>query len=742
MNRLASGLLCVVLLGAPPALAAQAAGTLTLDRIFSSEFAAERFGPARWLSGGAYTTVEAAPGGGSEIVRYDAATAERAVLVPAARLAVPGRAAPLEIDDYAWSADGRRLLVFTNTARVWRQNTRGDYWVLELASGALRKLGGDARPSTLMFAKFSPDGTRVGYVRENDVYVEEVEGGRITRLTRDGSRTTINGTFDWVYEEEFGLQDGFRWSPDGRRIAYWQMDASGVRDFHLINNTDSLYARVIPVQYPKAGETNSAVRVGVVSAQGGETRWMETPGDPRNIYLARMEWAGADELVVQHLNRLQNTLQVMLADATTGRARSVLAERDSAWVDVVDDLHWLAGGREFTWVSERSGWRHAYRVSRDGRTVRPITSGAFDVIRIDGMDEEGGWLYFTASPENPGQRYLFRARLDGRGRPERLTPAADSGTHAYQLAPGGRWAIHRRSAFGDPPRVDVVALPGHRVARTLVENRTLRGRVAALDRGAREFFRVEGADGVQLDGWVMKPARLDPARRHPVLFHVYGEPAAQTVLDDWGGRNYLWHLMLTQQGYVVVSVDNRGTPSPRGRAFRKSIYRRMGVTGTADQAAAARTVRRWPFVDSTRVAIWGWSGGGAMSLNAIFRYPELFGTAMSVAPVTDLRYYDTVYQERFMGLPQQNAEDYRLGSPITYADRLRGNLLLVHGTGDDNVHYQNTEALVNALVAANKPFTMMAYPNRSHGIYEGAGTSRHLFELLTRYLHEKVPAGR
>jgi len=743
---LAVAVLLAVLLApaAPPAARAQGSATLTLDRIFSGELSARYPGQARWIADGtAYTMLEPSPrvAGADELVRYEAAGGARSVLVPAERLVPPGGDRPLSVDDYYWSPDGRRLLVFTNTARVWRADTRGDYWVLDVAGGALRRLGGDAAPSTLMFAKFSPDGGRVAYVRENDLYVEDLSTGTVTRLTRDGSRTTINGTFDWLYEEEFGLRDGFRWSPDGRRIAFWQLDASGVRDFYLVNNTDSLYSRVIPVQYPKAGTTNSAVRVGVVDAAGGPARWLELPGDLRGVYVARMEWAaGSDEVVLQHLNRHQNTLQVMLGDARTGRVRTVLAERDSAWVDVVDDLHWLGGGQRFTWTSERDGWRRVYLVSRDGRTVLPVSPAGVDVMSVAGVDERGGWLYYVASPDDATQRFLFRARLDGRGAPQRLTPAGAGGTHEYDVAPGFRWALHAASAMGDPPRVDLLRLPGHRVERTLVSNDSLRARLAGLAGGRGEFFRVDVGGGVELDGWMLKPPGFDPSRRYPVLFHVYGEPWSVTVTDAWGGRDYLWHRMLAQRGYLVVSVDNRGTPAPRGREWRKVVYRRVGELSSADQAGAARAVRGWSFVDSTRVGIWGWSGGGSMTLNALFRYPELYRAGIAVAPVPDMRYYDTAYQERYMGLPQENPEAYRMGSPITFADRLRGDLLLVHGTGDDNVHYQGTEALINALVAAGKPFEMMAYPNRSHGIYEGAGTSRHLYELFTRWLAEHLPA--
>jgi dipeptidyl-peptidase-4 len=309
------------------------------------------------------------------------------------------------------------------------------------------------------------------------------------------------------------------------------------------------------------------------------------------------------------------------------------------------------------------------------------------------------------------------------------------------MAPGAHWAFHTYSAFGTPPVTELVRLPSHAVVRTLVDNAPLRARVAALRRRPVEFFRVDAGDSVQLDGWMMKPADFDSTRRYPVLFSVYGEPAEQTVLDAWGGVGYLWHLMLTQQGYIVASVDNRGAPAPRGRAWRKVVYGRIGVLSSAEQAAAAEAIARRPYVDATRLGVWGWSGGGSMTLNLLFRSPGLYRMGMSVAPVTNQRYYDTIYQERYMGLPQQNAEGYRQGSPITFAANLRGDLLLVHGTGDDNVHFQNSEALINALVAANRPFTMMAYPNRTHCICEGENTSRHLFELLTRYLHEHLPAG-
>jgi dipeptidyl-peptidase-4 len=716
---------------------------LTLERIFDSrEFAPARFGPARWMKDGkSYTTVEdsAAVKGGKDIVLYSAETGKREVLIPASRLVPPGEIAPLQIDNYEWSVDGKLLLIFTNTQRVWRQNTRGDYWVLNLVGGDLKKLGAGLDPQSLMFAKFSPQGDRVGYVSKNNIYVESLSSGQILPLTKDGSETLINGTFDWVYEEEFGLRDGFRWSPDGSAIAFWQLDSSAVKEFQMINNTDGLYPRVITFKYPKVGEANSSCRAGVVSSSGGEVKWFQVPGDPSNNYIARMEWTpNPREIIIQHLNRLQNTNEVMIGDAATGDVRTIFTDRDECWVEVCDSIQWLDKGRRFTWLSERDGWNHVYLVSREGE-VKLLTPGDFDVLSVEAVDEKGGWLYYTASPENPTQRYLWRTRLDGRGKPERVPPVAQPGTHSYDISPTAQWAFHTFSAFDVPPVTELVRLPKHSAVRTLVDNKELKAKVETLKKAPGEFFRVGIGDGVELDGSCLRPPDFDPQKRYPLLIYVYGEPAGQTVVDRWGGNGYLWHLMLTQQGCLVASIDNRGTPAPRGRAWRKSIYRQIGILASADQAAAVKALlQKWPYVDPGRVGVWGWSGGGSMTLNAMFRYPDLYKTGIAVAFVSDQRLYDTIYQERYMGLPKDNEEGFKNGSPITFAPQLKGNLLIIHGTGDDNVHYQSFEKLVNELVANRKRFTMMAYPNRSHGIYEGKNTTMHLYELMTRYLQENL----
>jgi dipeptidyl-peptidase-4 len=741
------------------------------QRLFASrEFEPSAFGPARWLEDGmSYTTVEASTTfpHAKDIVRYATMTGSREVLVSASQLVPPGAKAPLMIDDYSWSPDMKQLLVFTNSQPVWRDRTRGDYWVLKRETGGLRQLGGDGPAATLMFAKFSPDCSKVGYVRANNLYVEDVSSGAIHALTNDGSDSMVNGTSDWVYEEELGLRDGFRWSPDSRQIAYWQSDTRGVGVFTLSYNLGApgeivtgfpypgtgRYPSRLDIPYPIAGTTNSAVRVGVVSAAGGETRWILVPGDPRENYIARMEWIpNSHELAIEHLNRLQNINDVLVADADTGAVKSVFRDQDEAWVDYMDGFVWLAGGREFAWLSERNGWRQAFRVSQDGKII-PITHGAFDVINLSGVDEKAGWLYLIASPENGTQRYLYRARLDGSGEAERVTPHDAPGTHSYDISPDGSWAFHTYSSVDSPPKSDLVALSTHRSVRMLADNSNLRVTAAPLLAStSNEFFRLDIGDGVTVDGWMLKPAGFDPAKKYPVLVYVYGEPAAQVVLDNWWtwqtdldewyARNFLFNRAVAAEGYVVVSFDTRGTPAPRGRAWRKVVYGAIQPVIVKDQTAAMLALlRSRPYLDASRVAVWGWSGGGSSTLNLMFRSPDVYKLGMAVAPVPDLRLYDTIYQERYMGLPLQNVEGYKSSSAINFAEGLRGHLLIVHGSGDDNVHYSGTELLLNRLIELGKPVDFMEYPSRTHAISQGKGTTYHLYSLLLRYLEENVPAG-
>ncbi|MAB72375.1 MAG: S9 family peptidase [Planctomycetaceae bacterium] len=732
---------------------------LSVERIYGSgEFSAEGFGPVRWLEDGGYTVLERDDDGQSEIARYDPVTGRRTVLVPAASLTPEGASRSIPIADYRWSEDGRKLLVFTNTRRVWRRNSRGDYWVLDLADDSFRRIGGDLEPTWFQFAKFSPSGDAVAFVHRNDLQVESLDGGSPVPLTHDGSATLINGTFDWVYEEEWSLRDGFRWSPDGRRIAFWQIDDDGVERFPLVDLTAGPYPDIKWIHYPKAGTTNPKCRIGVVdvmrdpdgTTEGdrigpeGDVRWLDLPGDLRDDYVARMEWTPDGHLLIQRVNRRQDTVTVLDVDPVDWSPRVVFEDRDDAWVEVCDDVVWLDDdGRRFTWTSERGGWRQVWIVDRDGSEPICLTPRSEDVTSVLKIDPVGDRLWFLAAPDDPTRRYLHVQSLSG-GEPRRVTPADQPGWHDYQISGDGRFAIHRWSSSTVPPQVELVRLPGHEVVDHFpaIRNESLAAKIDGLPPVERSFFEVELADGTTLDGWMMFPPDFDPAAgRWPLLMYVYGEPAATTVNDRWDGGN-LWHRLLAEQGYVVASVDNRGTPAPKGRAWRKSVYGEVGVLASQDQADAVRALlATHDWLDPERVGSWGWSGGGSMTLNALFRHPELYAAGIAVAFVSDQRYYDTIYQERFMNTPQANPEGYRAGSPIHHAAGLEDPVLLVYGTGDDNCHYQNLEALVDELVRHGKPFDQLSYPNRSHGIHEGAGTTRHLRNSMLRWWHRNLKPG-
>lgn len=727
---------------------------LSIDRIFSSgEFRQERLGRSKWLGNGdAYTVLERSEQTerGMDIVKYNTKTGKKEILVAADRFIPAGAETPLRFGSYDWSDDLTRLMIFTNTKRVWRANTRGDYWVYDLNAGTLTQLGPELPESSLMFAKFTHDGTKAAFVSGHNIYMQDLGSGKVTQLTFDGTEDIINGTFDWVYEEELSCRDGFRWSSDGKFIAFWQLDATNIRDFLMINYTDSIYSHTIPVQYPKAGQDPSSAKVGTVDVETGTITWIDIPGDPVQHYLPRMQWVGTThQLLVQQLNRHQNENKLWLVDITGGGIVNFYTETDKAWVDIdhpdVAQSHWgaadltfLEGGQDFIWTSEKDGWRHLYRKSINNDQEVLLTGGDYDIASFYGVDEKKGYVYFNASPENATQRYLYRVNLDGSGGLTRLTPDDMPGVNRYDFAPGMHYAIWSSSALNRVPTTDLVSLPKHKVIRNLVANQEFAAKMATLDLGTGEFFKVTTAEGIEMDGYMIKPPDFDPSKKYPVLFDLYGEPWGQTATDSWGN---LWHHMLAQQGYIVMTMDNRGTPCPKGREWRKSIYKNIGVVNSGDQASATREIIKWDFVDADRIAVWGWSGGGSMTLNLMFRYPEIYRTGMAVAAVADLRYYDNLYQERYTGIPQEVPEVYTEGSPITHAKNLEGNLLIVHGTADDNVHYQNAEALIMELVKHNKKFTVMPYPNCSHSIYEIEGATLHLYTLLTDYLMEHVEAG-
>lgn len=700
-------------------------------------------GAMGWLKDGEhYSRVETnVEQGGTDIVSYRAKDNAREVLIPASLFVDKVTGKPVPVRSISWSADNSKVLVYTNTQRVWRYDTRGDYWVLDLSDKSFRQIGKDRPESSLMFAKFSPDASKVAYVSENNIYVEDLASQSVKQLTTDGSETIVNGTFDWVYEEEFACRDGFRWSPDGQYIAYWQSDTEGTGVFDMINNVDSLYPKILHFPYPKAGTTNSAVKVGYVSVNGGATTWIDIPGDPRNNYIPRMEFIpNSNELFIQQLNRPQNTNKVWIAKIGSSKPEHIFTDEDKAWVDTNDHIRWLKDNQYFTWESERSGWRHLYRVSRDGKDIQPITAGDFDYISTVGMDMKKGLVYFIASPDNFTQRYLYSAKLFGKGEVKRESPMDEAGQHSYSMSPTGKWAVHTFSNAVTPPVIDMVSFPGHKSVRMIEDNAEAKAQYQALGLRPKEFVKAKSGN-LMLDVCMIKPANFDPNKKYPVIIEVYGEPAGSTVQDVWSGGD-LWNQYMVNQGYIYVSIENRGANAPRGREWRKCIYGEVGTFACEDQARGIQDLaRQYSFIDLSRIGITGWSGGGSQTLNCMFRYPSVFHTGIAIAFVSDQRLYDTIYQERYMNTPQNNPEGYRKGSPITYANGLEGNLLLIHGTGDDNVHYQSCEMLVDKLVEYGKMFSQISYPMRSHGIYERKGTTLHLRKSMAKYWLEHLPAG-
>jgi dipeptidyl-peptidase-4 len=741
----------------PPQVVSDAA-QLTHEALFANwEYNPQYPGTVRWLNEGArYSALETAAGyegaelekdqhGNDikvyqEVVQYDPATLVRSILIPLAQLTPKGSDKSLTVDDYQWSEDKSKILIYTNAEYVWRQKDRGDYWVRDLNSDDLWQLGGQpSAAGEMMFGKFSPDGLKFAYVWQNNIYLQDLGNREITALTTDASDTIINGLFDWAYEEEFSIRDGFRWSPDSQRIAYWQLDTHAAKDFLIINNTDTLYPQVTAIPYPKVGEENAAARIGVVAVNSTQTQWMALPGDAKDMYVPRMDWANnSQQLLIQQLNRKQDTNTLFYADVSTGESKEFLSEREETFIELMIEPDWLKNSDDFIWQSERDGWKHAYRVSRNGESYRDLTPGDFDVTELISVDEKNGWLYFIASPDNMSQRYLHRSKLDGSGEMEQVTPANFAGTNSYKLSADSSWAIHTFSNFLTPPIYNLVSLPDHKVHHVLEDNAALATKLDSLKLGELEFFSVDAQDGLRLDGYILRPVNMDANTKYPVIHYVYGEPAGQTVNDSWSNGN-LWSMLMSQHGYIISSIDNRGSKAPRGHAWRRSVYASDGSLETRDQSDALKAMcERWSYIDCDRIGVWGHSGGGTMTLNLMFRYPQQFKVGVALAPVPDKRLYDSIYQERYSGLLDDNEDNYIAFSPITHAAKLEGKLLLIHGTGDDNVHYQGSQRLINELIKHNRQFEMMSYPNRRHGIVEGEGTSLHLRTMMSKYFDQNL----
>ena len=699
----------------------------------TNEFAARSF-TATWLpDGSGYLKLETPAGASAaEVARYDAADGKRTVVVPSEKLVVPGGSRPLKLSWFQRAPSGNRFLLHGEITEGKRRN---GHWLYEPESGALRAL--DDGPGLWFDANaFSPDGQRLVATRGADLVVLDIASGRTIPLTKDGNPDTI--------------ENGHKahWSPDGKWIAYIQSDSSAVPKRAVLVPGDPTYRTFREQKFERIGGPISTFRIGVVGVEGGPTRWIGLADKPGTFYPGQVSWAGnSDELLIEKLSRSRDAREFLLANHRTGVIAKAYAETDPAWVDANlsanGGLEWIRGGQAFVIISEKDGWRRAYVVSRDGSKMTPITAAGSDLIARGQVDDKNGWFYYDASPTNATQRYLYRARLDGTGTPERLTPPDQPGTHRYVLSPDGRWAFHTYATFDQPPVIDLVQLPEHRSVRVLESNSALAARYKQVLARPTEFLQLDIGGGVVMDAWMIKPRDFDPAKKYPVFVYVYGEPAGQSVLDDWRGADYaLFHHAVADLGYIVISIDNRGTPAPKGAAWRRAVFGSLGPLSTEEQEAGLKALARLcPFVDLSRVGIWGWSGGGSNTLNAMFRKPDIYHVGIAVVPKPQAQYYNAWYQEIYMRTPKDNPEGYRTGSAINYAEGLRGDLLIITGSGESNTHIEITEGLVDRLIALGKRFDYFVYPNRDHGLSEGKGSVAHVRMLIIRYLIEHLPPG-
>jgi len=689
------------------------------------DFAPATF-PGRWLADSSgYVMLQAAqPGAVPELVKYDVKTGRRSVLIGADRLTVPGTADRLFVERFFQ----------VNTSDQFYLQTRTGSWLFDVKSGERTQL--PKAPPLQATNAFSPQGDRILAPRDRNLAVCDISNGHVTALTtRDERGDSILGNATW--------------SPDGQRIAYLQSDYSKVRQRAVLQPTDPTYPEVRRVHFARVGTPIPTLRVGVVDAKGGATQWVKLPADPGTVYINAVSWAGnSKELLIEMLSRGRDNRKFLLANVESGEITTAYEESDPAWVDgsygTNAGLEWVRDGKEFVLLSERNGWRQAYVISRDGKQHRKLTKDKFDVIARGPVDDKGGWFYYLASPENATQRYLYRVKLDGTGRPERVTPARQPGSHSYDFSPDRQWAIHTYSTFDTPPVVDLVRLSDHHSERILESNEGCRKRTRPLIPRPTEFLKLDIGDGVVMDAWMIKPRDFDEKKKYPVFVFVYGEPHAQTVLDDWaGGQNHtLFHRTIADLGYLVVSIDGRGTPAPKGAAWRRAVYGSLGPLSTEEQAAGLKELGRMrPYVDLSRVGIWGWSGGGSNTLNALFRKPEDYHVGIAVVPKPRPELYNAWFQEIYMRTPEVNPEGYRKAAAINYAEGLKGELLIITGTGETNTHLQIVENLVDRLIELGKRFDYMPYPQRDHGLREGQGTVLHVRMLITRYLLENLPPG-
>ena len=680
------------------------------------------------------------------IVQVELPSFKKTTLVESSKFIPAGTDKPLRFFNFEISGNGQVVLLFTDPRNEYH-NTFSNCWIFDKKKDQLFRIAAGFKPSSLLNTKLSPDAGKVAFVYDDNIYTEDISTRQVTQLTKDGNERKLNGWFDYVYSEELFCEDGIRWSPDSKQIAYWQMDLSKMKTFYLINNTDSNYSKPIPIIFSKPGEPIAAARIGVVSLDTKKTQWMKVPGDADGHYIPAMDWVPAGKkLILQQLNRYQNTSNIIVCNAADGAATTIYTDKDGAWIDVkgfwnFGDMSWdwIRKENAFIWASEKDGWRHLYKITLDGKETL-LTKGDYDITRISGWDETNNWLYFIASPDNATQRYLYRTPLDGKATAERVTPVNMPGSHSYSMSPGAGWAQHNYSSHVQRPLSEWISLPDN---KPLDEKEGIANKIQPDPASANvKFFTVVIQDGITMDGWMATPPNFDSTKKYPVVFMVYSEPFATTVNDSYGaGKGGFFNGKMVDSGYIYMSVEGRGAPAPKGRAWRKHIYRNLGLFNANDQAAAAREILKWRFIDTTRVAVFGSSGGGSTTMQLLFRFPEIYKVGIATAGVPSHFVYNNIYQERFMGLLPENKDEYIKCSPITYTKNLQGHLLIIHGTGDHNVHYAGEEMLLNELIKYNKQFVFMPYPNRTHGVFEGEGTVKHRSTLATEFLRQWCPPG-